>query len=618
MSAPPFPHSVALPWWKGCAAAALAVGLAAAFNVFVPDVARTAPYMAFHAVPAVVAWVSRSLRCAWLTVLVSAVAGNVLSIAPTGELTLSGPQFATTAAFVLVQGAFSLSVVLLRRGMVERDLLLRQTGTERDRLFALFAQAPITLLTYRGPDLVVDFVSPGAQQLAQRPVLGRRLRDAFADLDGQGLLELVERVYRTGEPVTLVERPVRYLRSDGLREERFLDASHTPLRDALGRVEGVLTCAVDVTARVHARSALERTERQLHRLSEAGLLGIVTWTGERITGANARLLEILGFPAEGGVPDGGINWVAMTPPEFREQDVRALAELEATGRTTPYQKQFVRPDGTRVWILGGAALIERDPLRGVSFVLDITAQKEAEHALQEAHQFEQRLLGIVSHDLRNPLASIRLGLDLLQRTVKSEAQLRTVSRMARSTERMHQLVAGLLDLTRLRAGQQLPVSREASNIHLLVERAVEEVSVADPGRITLSTHGDGTGEWDTVRLGQALSNLLGNALQHSPPGSPVQARVEGGPEQVEVAITNRGDPIPPDQLAGLFEPFRRGVRPGALDGSLGLGLYIAWHVARAHEGSLEVSSSVEQGTTFRLILPKLAPSGALPVLKHAG
>ena len=73
MSAPSFPHSVALPWWKGCAAAALAVGLAAAFNVFVPGVARTAPYMAFHAVPPVVAWVSRSLRCAWLTVVVSAL-----------------------------------------------------------------------------------------------------------------------------------------------------------------------------------------------------------------------------------------------------------------------------------------------------------------------------------------------------------------------------------------------------------------------------------------------------------------------------------------------------------------------------------------------------------------
>ena len=269
-------------------------------------------------------------------------------------------------------------------------------------LFALFAQAPITLVTHRGPDLVVEFVSPGAQQLAE------------------GLLEVIERVYRTGEPATLEEHPIRYLRADGRREERHIDASHTPLRDVRGRIEGVLTCAVDVTARVQARRQLERAEWQLHRLSEAGLLGIVTWTGARIVDANPRLLETLGFPPDGGVPPGGIDWMAMTPPEFVEADARALAELQATGRATPYEKQFVRPDGTRVWILGGAALLERDPLRGVSFVLDITAQKQAERALQEAHQVEQRLLGIVSHDLRNPLSSIRLGVDLLQRSSPTE------------------------------------------------------------------------------------------------------------------------------------------------------------------------------------------------------
>jgi signal transduction histidine kinase len=177
---------------------------------------------------------------------------------------------------------------------------------------------------------------------------------------------------------------------------------------------------------------------------------------------------------------------------------------------------------------------------------------------------------------------------------------------------MHQLIAGLLDLTRLRAGQQLPVTREASNMHLLVERAVEEVSVADPGRISVTGHGDGTGEWDTIRVGQALGNLLGNALQHSPPRSAVTVSVEGGPSEVQVSIHNGGAPIPPGQQEALFEPFRRGLNPGALDGSVGLGLYIAWHVARAHGGTIEVSSSAAAGTTFRLILPKRAPQANAP------
>jgi PAS domain S-box-containing protein len=590
-------------------AAPVGVGLAAAFNLLVPGVAQIAPYMAFHLALPVVAWFSRSLRVAWVSVLVSAVAGNLLSVGPLGQLTLTGGAIGAGLAFMLIQAGFTLSVVLLRRRMEDRELLLIQLRTERDRLLSLFANAPIAVVTYRGPDLVYDFVSPGAQRLAQQPLIGRPMREVFAELEGQGLLERVERVYRTGEPLVLTEQRVRYRRAGGREEESYVDATYTPLRDARGRVEGVLSCAVEVTARVQARRQLERTEQQLRRLSEAGLLGIAEWRGDRIVGANRRFLEMLGYPPDGGVPEGDISWRAMTPPEFAEADTRMAVELEATGRSSPFEKQLVRTDGRRIWILGGSAVVDRETFSGVAFVLDITAQKEAERALQEAHQFEQRLLGIVSHDLRNPLASIRLGVDLLARSTLSEQQLRTVTRMARSAERMHQLVAGLLDLTRLRAGQQLPISLEASNMHLLVERAVEEVSVADPGRVTVTGHGDGSGEWDDVRVGQALGNLLGNALQHSPAGSQVRVEVEGGAEQVGVSISNGGEPIPPEQRESLFEPFRRGVRPGALDGSVGLGLYIAWHVAQAHGGTIEVSSSAGAGTTFRLILPKWASSG---------
>ena len=592
---PPFP-APAVPRARQWLVALLGVGLGSAFNALAPGVAAVVPYMPFHLILPGVAWISRSLRVAWVAVIASALVGNLLSIAPFGRLTLSAGAAGAGAAFILIQASLTLCIVLLRRRMDEREVLLDQLRTERDRLLSLFAHAPIAVCTHRGPDLVYDFVSPGAQRLAQRPMLGRPLREVFADPEDRELVERVARVYRTGEPLVLTEARVRWRRE----AEGYVDATYTPLRDGRGRVEGVLACAVDVTARVEARRQLERTEQQLRRLSEAGLLGIAEWKEDRIVSANPRLLEILGYPPEAGVPEGGIRWNVIT-------------ELGSSGRSSPFEQQFLRPDGRRIWILGGSTVVDPETLSGVAFVLDVTAQKEAERALQEAHQFEQRLLGIVSHDLRNPLASIRLGVDLLSRSVLSQGQLRTVTRMARSADRMHQLVAGLLDLTRLRAGQQLPISREVSNMHLLVERAVEEVSVADPGRITVTSQGDGTGEWDNVRVGQALGNLLGNALQHSPPSSQVRVEVEGGNEEIRVSIQNGGEPIPPEQREGLFEPFRRGISPGALDGSVGLGLYIAWHVAEAHGGSIEVSSSAEAGTTFRLILPKWASSPGLPV-----
>ena len=603
--APPPPGSMPAAWqWL---TGALGVGLATVFNVLLPAVSHVAPFMAFHLAMPVVAWASRSLRVAWTAVFLSAVIGDVWFITPFGAPSLAPGQIGAALAFILIQGAFTLSIVLLRSRMGERDLLLEQLGTERDRLLSLLAQAPIALVTYRGPDLVHEFVSPGAQQLGQRPMVGRSLREVFADLEGQGLLQRIEGVYRTGDPLVLAEQHVRLRRDDGHVEDAYLDATYTPLRDPSGRVEGVLGCSVDVTARVQARLQLERSELQLRRLSEAGLLGIAELRGDRIIGANGRLLEMLGYPPGAGVPEGGIRWRELTPPELASADAGAILEAEAIERADPFERQLLRRDGTRLWILAGVALIDRESSSGVAFVIDITAQKEAERALQEAHQFEQRLLGIVSHDLRNPLASIRLGVDLLARSDLSAHQLRTVTRMVRSADRMHQLVAGLLDLTRLRAGQQLPVAREQNNMHLLVERAVEEVSVVDPGRVSVTGHGDGTGEWDTIRVGQALGNLLGNALQHSPAGSPVTVAVEGDPARVQVSIHNLGPPIAPEQQATLFEPFRRGVNPGALDGSVGLGLYIAWHVAEAHGGTIEVNSPAEGGTTFRLILPKRAP-----------
>ncbi len=590
---------------------ALGVGLGTVFNALVPALSHVAPFMTFHLALPVVAWVSRSLRVSWTAVLVSAVIGNVWFMAPFGAPSLAPGQIGAALAFILIQGAFTLSVVQLRSRMKDRELLLEQLRTERDRLLSLLAQAPIALVTYRGPDLVHEFVSPGAQQLGQRPMIGRPLREVFADLEGQGLLARIEGVYRTGEPLILSEQRVRLRRDDEHVEDAYLDATYTPLRDARGRVEGVLGCSVDVTARVQARLQLERTQQQLRQLSEAGLLGIAEFRGERIVGANRRLLDMLGYPPDTDVPEGGISWKEITPTDDSSNG-RAILDAETTGQSVHFEKQFLRRDGSRIWILGGSVLVDRESFGGVSFMLDVTAQKEAERALQEAHQFEQRLLGIVSHDLRNPLASIRLGVDLLARSSLSEQQLRTVTRMARSADRMHQLVAGLLDLTRLRAGQQLPVAREPNNMHLLVERAVEEVSVADPGRISVTGHGEGTGEWDTVRVGQALGNLLGNALQHSPAGSPVTVRVGGGPTRVEVSIHNVGPAIAAEQQEALFEPFRRGVNPGALDGSVGLGLYIAWHVAEAHGGTIEVSSSSGTGTTFRLILPKRAAEAETP------
>jgi signal transduction histidine kinase len=111
------------------------------------------------------------------------------------------------------------------------------------------------------------------------------------------------------------------------------------------------------------------------------------------------------------------------------------------------------------------------------------------------------------------------------------------------------------------------------------------------------------GVWDPERLAQAVGNLIGNALQHGEPGRPVTLRIAEEEGRAELSVHNHGPPIPPALLPSIFEPFQRGLHPGALDGSVGLGLYIVRQVALSHGGEVRVRSVEGEGTTFTLELP---------------
>jgi PAS domain S-box-containing protein len=232
------------------------------------------------------------------------------------------------------------------------------------------------------------------------------------------------------------------------------------------------------------------------------------------------------------------------------------------------------------------------------------AVEDERRKLQAANEFEQRLLGIVSHDLRNPLASVRLGLETLRRRGIGEEHLRTIERMERSTERMQAIISGLLDVTRIRLGQGLPLTPEPVSLEAVVTRVLEGMPEDQAHRVQREADDSHpTGMWDPERLAQAIGNLVGNALQHGDPDRGVTVRVGVREGRAVVAVHNHGAPIPAEAVPGLFEPFQRGLHPGALDGSIGLGLYIVRQVALGHGGEVRVRSTAEEGTTFVLELP---------------
>jgi signal transduction histidine kinase len=241
---------------------------------------------------------------------------------------------------------------------------------------------------------------------------------------------------------------------------------------------------------------------------------------------------------------------------------------------------------------------------------DLTQHQLREEELRRTAEFRERFLGIVSHDLRNPLNSISLSANMLLREGELSVRARKAAgRIAQSAKRMGRMISDLLDFTRGRLGGGIPLTRRSGDLRLICRPVLEELGLGGLGSpLRLSTEGDFQGQWDEDRLAQLVGNLVKNALDYSPPGSPVTVSLQDEGPWVRLEVHNHGEPIPVDVLPRLFEPFRRGMhQEDSQHSGLGLGLFIAQQITQAHGGTLEALSTREAGTTFRVRLPRHAP-----------
>jgi len=432
----------------------------------------------------------------------------------------------------------------------------------------------------------------------------------MAQARGEGWLDAVHPEDRPrvssawGEAVQtegMYELEYRVRRADGVYVWTL--ARGAPIRDASGRITEWAGTTEDITERRRIREELRESEARFRRFWDSGLLGCFTWRTEGpITEANAALLAMLGYE-RADLEAGRLDWRKLTPHGWEEADASAVQELQTSGQCTPFEKQYLHRDGHPVDVIIGAAMFTDSPDAGIAFALDISERKRNERELAQRRRFEEQLLGIVGHDLRNPLASVLLGVAMLQRKTEDEAERRTLGRIERSTRRMQGIITGLLDVTRVRSGRGLALERRHVDLGRVTESVVEELTTTHPGRIELRTAGDLGGEWDPERLEQLLSNLVLNALQHGEAHGPVLVEVGETGDGVLLAVHNGGASIAPEQLASIFEAFQRGTNAGRVDGSVGLGLFIAEEIARAHGGRLEASSAAGR-TTFRTFLPR--------------
>jgi sigma-B regulation protein RsbU (phosphoserine phosphatase) len=311
-------------------------------------------------------------------------------------------------------------------------------------------------------------------------------------------------------------------------------------------------------------------------------------------------------------PVSASDFLACIHPDDRELEAIAIARLAATrARRMNVRFRLTGVDHVERWVEAWGVLRADDagePVDLIGVLQDVTESHAQRRAAEDRALFAEQTLGIVGHDLRNPLSAIQMSAEVLAtRRLEPETQRAVVDRIRSSTRRANRLIADLLDFTRARNGKMLTVARAPVDGHAIARDIVAELSAAHPARaLTHEPLADGRLDADGDRIAQALGNLIANALTYGLPESPVTVRTIGLDAVVRFEVHNQGKPIPPERRPRLFEPMTRGQDAGDLR-SVGLGLYIVREIALAHGGSADCVSGAEQGTSFHFDLPRATP-----------
>ena len=455
-------------------------------------------------------------------------------------------------------------------------------------------------------------------------LIGKTLHDLDLPTD---VVEQVDNqrqaVMKTGQPI---KDECKYVTAD---EVHYYEYILTPLRNSNQTIEGVITVSRDITEHKRAEKILRESEARFRRLFESNLIGVAFWNVDGfILDANDAFLQLAGYTRDEFATLGRINWRELTPIEYKDLDDRTLLEVQTTGVSRIYEKEYLQRNGKRVPIVLGMALLNDSKDNGVAFVLDITdrklAEQECERLLERemtarqqaeiANKIKNEFLAVLSHELRTPLNSV-LGWSKMLRTRNFDEKTthHALETIERNAKLQTQLIEDLLDVSTILQGK-LNLNVCPVTLVMVVEAALQTVQLAAQAKsIQIQTIFDPTlGQvmGDPNRLQQVVWNLLSNAVKFTPAGGRVEIRLMEVGNQAQIQVSDTGKGIAREFLPYVFDYFRQADSTTTRTfGGLGLGLAIVRKVVEMHGGKVQAESLGEgSGTTFTVDLPLLVIS----------
>lgn len=390
-----------------------------------------------------------------------------------------------------------------------------------------------------------------------------------------------------------------------------------PVRDETGAIVRWYATSTDIHDQKHAEELLADSRERLRAALDASVTGTFRWDID--TNAldwDDNLDRLFGLPP-GATPRSLPDFIGLVHPDDRQRVVDACARCDATG--APFDEEFrvVWPDGTVRW-LSDKGRVYAGPL-GTRYMtgacVDVTDRRLKEEALRDADRQKDEFLGMLAHEIRNPLAPMMYSAAILERRIQDPELRRPLDVIARQARRMSRIVDDLLDVSRVTQGK-ISLQRDHIGIADVIAQCAEasrprlearrQNFVVEPIDPTLTVNGD------AVRLSQVIENLLINAAKYTPEGGTVTVSTEPAPDDtVRISVRDTGIGISSEMIGRVFDLFAQAdTSLDRAEGGLGIGLTLVERLVQMHGGRVEAQSDgIGLGSTFTVHLP-LVPAPA--------
>lgn len=464
----------------------------------------------------------------------------------------------------------------------------------------LYTNAPAFIGMLRGPEFIYELVNPEYQKLyGKRKLLGRKVFEAVPELEGQGIRETLESVYRTGEAYVVTEKLLYLPRDEGKEPEPvYLNFSYQPIHNVQNEINGILVSGYNVTSQVLAR---KKNSENLRLILESlpQITSASSADGNNIF-FNKFFFEYSGIPKE----EANINgWNSILHPSEVESVLSHWERCRETGEDFYRLIQLRRKsDGMYRWHLAHLRALKNEKNEIVQWIGSATDIHEQKIREQKKDEF----ISIASHEMKTPLTTAKAYMQLLEASLdEADEKARLyISKASRSVEKLTEFVSELLDVNKIQYGK-LNFAPSRFDFNDMISEAIEAVHY-DTGRHVIIREGylGEPAEGDRERLQQVVINFLSNAIKYSPDSTEVLISYTASEDEIRLSVKDTGIGIDPMYHKKIFERYFRVEEQEIHFQGLGIGLFISAEIIKKHNGRIWVESEPGRGSTFNFIIPR--------------